>query len=168
MEEIRTFISNYNVEIIIGLVLAYLLLFITVLISQSKTRKSRRKYQELVQGMDGKNIEEILLQLQKDILKTDREINSIEKNIEVVETKLSFAIRKVGFMRYNAFDDMGSELSFSLALLDDFKNGFVVSSIYGREDTITYGKEVKNGTSKIPLSTEEMLVIDRAIKGENI
>ena len=53
-------------------------------------------------------------------------------------------------MRYNAFDDMGSQLSFSLALLDDFKNGIVLTSIYGREDTVTYCKEIKDGTSNIP------------------
>lgn len=69
-------------------------------------------------------------------------------------------------MRYNAFDDMGSQLSFSIALLDDFKNGFVLTSIYGREETVSYCKEVKNGTSTIPLSAEEIMVLDRAIKGQ--
>ncbi len=168
MEEIRTLINEYNVEIILGLVVAYLLLFIGVIISQYKTKKSRERYQALVNGMDGINIEEVLLRVQKDISNIDTEINGIDLKIKGIEEKLAFAIRKVGFMRYNAFDDMGSKLSFSLALLDDFKNGFVISSIYSREDTITYGKEVKNGTSKIPLSTEEILVIDRAIKGESI
>ena len=118
--------------------------------------------------MDGKNIEEILMKIQEELIRQDANIDSIEGDIKDIQLKLSFAIRKVGFMRYNAFDDMGSDLSFSMALLDDYKNGFVISSIYGRENTVSYGKAIRNGESKIPLSAEEILVIDRAIRGENL
>ena len=61
---------------------------------------------------------------------------------------------------------MGSELSFSIALLDNFSNGFVLTSIYGREQSISYAKPIKDGKSLYPLSVEEMQAIDRAIKGE--
>ena len=61
---------------------------------------------------------------------------------------------------------MGSDQSFSLALLDSFKNGFVITSIYGRDYASTYGKPVKNGKSVYPLSVEEIQAIDRAIIGE--
>ncbi|HZK00833.1 MAG TPA: DUF4446 family protein [Tissierellaceae bacterium] len=166
MESLRLFISYYYIELIMGLSIISLLLILFIIISQHRTRKLAKKYYSLVNGIDGINIEDLLAGINKEIKKLDRDINLIEENINMIETKLSFAIRKVGFIRYSAFDDMGSQLSFSIALLDDFKNGFVLSSIYGRENTVSYGKPIKNGTSNIPLSAEEIIAIDRAIKGE--
>lgn len=93
-------------------------------------------------------------------------MNTIDQKIESIETKLAFAIQKVGFVRYNAFGDMGSDLSFSIALLDKFQNGFVLTSIYGREHTTSYAKPIKFGKSIYPLSVEEIQAIDRAIIGE--
>ncbi len=166
MESIKSIVSNYYIEIIIGLSLAVVLLVLFILITQYKTNKLAKKYDCLVKGIDKINIEDLLININKEIGSLNRDINLIEDNINGIETKLSFAIKRVGFIRYNAFDDMGSQLSFSIALLDDFKNGFVLSSIYGRENTVSYGKPIKNGTSNIPLSAEELIVIDRAIKGE--
>lgn len=166
MESLRSIISTYYIEFIIGLSIISILLVLFIIISQYKTSKLVKKYKKLVNGKDGSNFEDLLLNINKDINDMNIDINLIEKNINELETKLSFAIRKVGFMRYSAFDDMGSQLSFSIALLDDYKNGFVITSIYGRENNITYGKPIKNGTSNIPLSAEELIVIDRAIKGE--
>ncbi len=61
---------------------------------------------------------------------------------------------------------MGSELSYSIVLLDEHLNGFVLTSIYGREQSVSYAKPIKDGKSTFPLSAEEMQAMDRAIKGE--
>ena len=166
MESVRSIVSTYYIEFIMGLLVISLLLILFIIISQYRTKKLVKKYNKLVNGISGIDIEELLKNINKDINDMNLDINKIEKNINEIETKLSFAIRRVGFIRYNAFDDMGSQLSFSIALLDDFKNGFVYTSIYGRENTVSYGKPIKNGTSNIPLSAEEIIVIDRAIIGE--
>lgn len=166
MVDIRLIISNYYVEFILGLSILPLLLLIYIIVASVRTRKLIKNYNKLVRGIKGINIEDLLIEINQDIDKINKDINFIEQKISQIETKLSFAIRRVGFMRYNAFDDMGSQLSFSLALLDDFKNGIVLTSIYGREDTVTYCKEIKDGTSNIPLSAEEIIVLERAVKGE--
>ncbi|MBC8590896.1 DUF4446 family protein [Wansuia hejianensis] len=166
MEDIKLLINYYNTEIIIGLFLGFIFLFLLLLISSHKTRKSVQRYKQLVQGSSGASMEELLFNIQQNIKKTNQDMEKINKDIEETKTRLSFAIQKVGFIRYNAFDDMGSDLSFSVALLDDFKNGFVITSIYGRENTVNYGKPIKDGTSRIPLSAEEMIAIDRALRGE--
>ncbi len=166
MESLKSFISYYYLEFIFGLSIISILLMFIIIISQYKTRKLAKRYNNLVHGIDGINIEDLLININKDIEGLNRDINMMNKNIDEIETKLSFAIRRIGFIRYNAFDDIGSQLSFSIALLDDFKNGFVLTSIYGRENTVSYGKPIKNGTSNIPLSAEEIIALDRAIKGE--
>lgn len=165
MRSIETLINNYNTEIIIGLFIGIISLLIVFIIYSHKTNKSIKRYNQLVNGIKDIDMEDLLLNINKNIKDINKDINLMDQNIGDIRTRLAFAIQKVGFIRYNAFDDMGSQLSFSIALLDDFKNGFVVTSIYGREDTVTYGKPIKNGTSNIPLSAEEMIAVDRAIKG---
>jgi len=81
-----------------------------------------------------------------------------------LERDLQRCIQKVGVVRYNAFDDVGSDLSFSIALLDDNDNGVVISGIYSRESSTTYAKKIVNGTSKNPLSAEELQAISESKK----
>lgn len=71
-------------------------------------------------------------------------------------------VSRIGFVRYNAFDDVGSDLSFALALLNKDGDGVVISSIYSREDTRTYGKAVRGYSSVKDASKEERAAIDAA------
>jgi hypothetical protein len=71
-------------------------------------------------------------------------------------------LSRVGFVRYDAFDDTGSELSYALALLNREGDGVVISSIYSRTDTRTYGKAVTGYKPAVNASEEELRAIDRA------
>lgn len=168
MEYIRDFISTFSIEIIIGLIVTLVLLLIVSIIQGVMIKKSRERYNLFVRGMNGIDIEGLFIKSHGDIMDIKRDLELFEKNLESLETKLTFSIQRIGFIRYNAFYDMGSDLSFSIALLDSYRNGFVLTSIYGRENSVTYAKPVKNGVSNIPLSAEELIAIERAIKGEEI
>jgi hypothetical protein len=71
-------------------------------------------------------------------------------------------IPRIGFVRYNAFDDVGSDLSFALALLNEDGDGVVITSIYSREETRTYGKAVKAFAPVQDASREERAAIEAA------
>jgi hypothetical protein len=75
------------------------------------------------------------------------------------------AVRHVGLVRFDAFEDMGGRLSFSAALLDDRGDGIVITSINGRQDTRCYAKTVQRGTSIHNLSDEEEQAIREAMTG---
>ena len=167
MEQTRELIVIYNVEIIMGLLVAFLVLLALFLLTQIRISKLKEKYNQLVRGVDGVNIEELLIKNGYEVDKVEKEIFSLSKELDSLETKLTFAVQKVGFIRYNAFADMGSDLSFSIVFLDNFLNGLVLTSIYGREQSMCYAKPIKSGKSIYPLSAEEMQAIDRAIKGDN-
>ena len=99
------------------------------------------------------------------------DVNSVKKdNKEIINyyTKLDSdienSIQKVGLVRYNAFKDVGSDLSFALALLDRENNGLVLNGIYGSESSNIYAKPIKNGNSTYQLSQEEKSAIDIAIQ----
>lgn len=76
---------------------------------------------------------------------------------------LAKSARNVGVTRYDAFEDMGGQMSFSAALLDDQGNGIVVTAINGRTEARTYAKMVEGGESDFTLSPEERQAITEAL-----
>lgn len=166
MNNIIEIISTYYIELIIGLVIGLFISILLNLINLIKVRLVKKQFNLLSQGMTGINLEELLINTSNDLNGIKGDIIQLDSNIQSLGTKLTFAIQKVGFIRYNAFGDMGSDLSFSIAFLDNFSTGFVITSIYGRDSNVCYAKPIKQGKSNIALSAEEIMVIDRAIKGE--
>lgn len=71
-------------------------------------------------------------------------------------------VSRIGFVRYDAFDDTGSELSYALALLNREGDGVVLSSLYSRADTRTFGKAVERFTPRTNASAEELAAIAQA------
>jgi len=157
-------IELYGPFVLIANAIVTLILIIALVVTNRKLKELKRKYKKFMNGSDNKNIEELLLdniKLSNDISLKNKEI---ENRVMSLERDLQRCIQKVGVVRYNAFDDVGSDLSFSIALLDDNDNGVVISGIYSRESSTTYAKKIVNGTSKNPLSAEELQAISESKK----
>ena len=108
-----------------------------------------------------KNSKEILKKiegLEKTIVDLLAKINSLEKISEK-------SVQKIGLIRYNPFSGVGSNQSFSVAILDQKDNGIVITSLYTREGNRVYAKPVVRGNSEYPLSKEEKEAINRAKRG---
>jgi hypothetical protein len=95
----------------------------------------------------------------------------LEENLEKVTTDLEnlkkgnkFSVQKIGLIRFNPFKEVGSDQSFSVALLNGKDNGIVFTSLYNREGNRVYGKPIKNGKSSYTLSKEEQAAIEKAKK----
>lgn len=162
MEFIKQFILKNNIEIILALIILVLLFLFFIIILQIRVSSINKRYNKLIEGTDHDSLEGILMQHLEDVKEVKRKLEDINKYCKDLDRKLSLAITKVGIIRYNAFSDMGSDLSFSVALLNDNLDGFVLTSIYGRDESTTYGKPIINGKSKYSLSVEEIQAIDRA------
>lgn len=83
--------------------------------------------------------------------------------LQDIEKKLSSVLQRVAMVRFNAFENEGSGLSFSLAVMDDNGDGFVITSLYGRNETRTYAKQIISGKSSHPLSPEEEEAVKKAL-----
>ena len=105
-----------------------------------------------------KNLKEVLNQL-KDL---EKKINGISEELENLKKESKFSVQKTGIVRYNPFSGIGSNQSFSVALLDGNNDGIVITSLYAREGNRVYGKPVKDGKSEYSLSNEEKRAIERA------
>ena len=117
---------------------------------------------------NGKTIEEDLENYMYRVERVERQNAEITSFIQTLDKNLENCIQKIGIVRYNAFKDTGSDLSFTLALLDDKNNGVVLNGIYSREMSNIYAKPVKEGKSQYTLSEEEQEAIKRAIQSEKI
>jgi len=92
------------------------------------------------------------------------DVAELQTRIAALEHNATHALQHVGFVRFNAFPDVGSELSFALAVVDGAGNGFLVTSIYSREEVRTYAKAVSDFAADKEISGEELRALDRARK----
>jgi hypothetical protein len=89
----------------------------------------------------------------------------IEAMQALIETRTRRSLQHIGMVRYNPFDDTGSDQSFAIALLDDRRDGVVISSLHGRSNTRIFAKPVADGSSPHNLSDEEAEAIRIAVEG---
>jgi len=138
------------------------ILLTTTIILLVKVRTLTKKYKAFMKGSDGHTLESTILTRFKeiDILKEESKYTSEKLNI-ACETLIT-AYQKIGIIKYDAFKEMGGKLSFSLCLLDDENNGFVLTSMHTREGCYTYVKEIIKGESFVILSTEERRALEEA------
>ena len=94
-------------------------------------------------------------------LNRPRQFNALSSAmIAALQAELAQSLRHLSVVRYDAFDDMGGELSWSLALVDDTGSGVVVSSINGRQHSRTYAKSLTDWVCPTQLSPQEQSAID--------
>ncbi|NYE57583.1 DUF4446 family protein [Carboxydothermus ferrireducens] len=151
-------------EVILGAFGLNLIFFLLLLNLYIKTVKLRRELKDLLKGNSGQNLENILLDLARDNEVLKGEVTNLKKYTEDLNQRLLLAVQKVGMVRYKALPDLGSELSFSVAFLDANNNGVVITSLYGREQCLVYGKPVERGISTYPLTEEEQKAIRKAME----
>ncbi|MGC2130831.1 MAG: DUF4446 family protein [Candidatus Aquilonibacter sp.] len=89
-------------------------------------------------------------------------LKRVAQQVSELEALARTDVSRVGFVRYDAFEDTGSELSYALALLNREGDGVVISSIYSRTDTRTYGKAVNRYKPAVNASEEELRAIEQA------
>lgn len=163
MEMILNFIKTD--AFLIGMIITIVLLFLLYINTIMKLSKLRKSYKEFMKRLgNGNNIEEILRQYMEIVEKVEKEQKELTNYCKQIDTNMGKCIQKVGMVRYNAFQDTGSDLSFALALLDENNNGVVLNGIYSREMSNIYAKSVEKGTSTHTLSEEEKEAIQKAMK----
>ena len=147
----------------IGAFVAIFLLLIIVIVLCINLGKLSKKYKKLMGGKNARSLEKDIMGLYEDnrLIKASMEKN--RKDIENLYRKLGGAFQKMGIVKYDAFNQMGGQLSFSLALLDENDNGFIINSVHSAEGCYSYTKEIKNGLCDISLGDEEKKALDMAM-----
>lgn len=116
---------------------------------------------------EGDKVEKILSEYLRIVDENSKKIKEQEDRTNRLESNLKKCIQKVGVVRYNAYGDTGSDLSFTMALMDSEDNGVVVNGLYSRESSSIFAKALVKGETKYNLSAEEIQAIDIAKSSSN-
>src|SRR5699024_8926497 len=140
--------------ILIGIIGFLLLLFLIIIIQGIRLNKWKKRYFKMMGGKNFSTVEKMLIE-------HNHHISKVVENVEyIIDRRMNSCVQKLGVVRYNAFNDMGSDLSYSIAMLDNENTGVILSGITGRDFNNTYAKPVINGKSTYNLTDEEVLAMD--------
>lgn len=146
--------------LILGILSIICIVLILSLYQQLK--RFKKSYLALQTFAEGNSLDQYLREYLEEVKKIRQGLEMNEKRVERIGEKLRSSVDRVELIRYNAFEKMGSDLSFSIALLNQEGNGVVLSSINNREESRVYAKPISSGESSYHLSEEEKQVIQKA------
>ncbi len=169
MNTIFETINENSSYIILGLSVFCFILFILCIQLMININKQKDRTDRFFGVKSEKhNIEAMLLEYIEKVKMVDGKYNETLSLINDINFRLSFCIQKIGIVRYNPFNDMGGDLSFTLALLDDKNNGVVLNTLHGRDASYTYAKPVNSCESNYALTEEEKRAIKIAAEKSNV
>ena len=149
--------------ILIGMAAMIVLSFLLIIILMIKVSKWKKKYSIFMQGKDAKSLEQDIIGLYEDNKFVKIAIEKNKNNIRELFKKHELSFQKFGIVKYDAFQQMGGQLSISLVLLNENDNGFIINSVHSTEGCYSYSKEIKNGECSISLGEEEKKALNIAL-----
>ena len=155
--------NNYLIYSFI-LNILFIILFIINYIRLANMKKSYDKFMKKLGK--GENIEEMLKNHLEKVEFVHKQNEEILDYCRKIDNDFGKTISKIGIIRYSAFKDTGSDLSFTLALLNKHNDGVVLNGIYSREMSNIYAKPIKNAESTYTLSNEEKQAIQKALESK--
>lgn len=148
---------------LIILIIALFALYVNVSMKYDRLKNS---YNSFMRGKDGKTLEESILSKFSEIDGLAKLTKQNRQDVKDIYRKMEKDFKKLGIVKYDAFNEMGGKLSFALAMLDGNNSGWVINAMHSREGCYTYIKEIVKGESYVELAEEEAEALDRAIFSE--
>ena len=155
-----------NLALAFGVLAALVLLLLMGFVVQSiRLSRAVRTYRLLVRDGESGTLHDRLVGSAEQAVKATDRMREIEGMYAVIEQRSRRSLQHIGLVRFNPFEDTGSDQSFAIALLDDQRDGVVLSSLHGRANTRLFAKPVSDASSSHTLSEEETQAIRIAVEG---
>ena len=155
-ESIQPWIGMATIVLVIALLVYCVILHI-------RLESLKKKYDFFMQGDNGASLERKLSVEVSEIRDAAKSLETMLTEQAAIRNIQSNTIQKIGFIKYNAFENIGNDLSFALTLLDGNNNGICISSIYGRNESRIFSKPIVKGKSLVSLSQEELESLNEAL-----
>lgn len=157
---------DMGIVILVMIILLIATLVITI-INMRSIKNFQRKYYKFFKGKNAKSLETEIYRMFEENRHMQSEIKENRSDITNINRRMVNTIQKMGMVKYDAYNEMGGKLSFSLALLDEKNDGIVLNSVHSSEGFYSYIKKIEGGNSKIELSKEEKQALSKALNGDN-
>lgn len=152
---------------VIALAVLTLILMVLYVIQITKVNQLKKRLDRFMTGKNAYNLERDIVGLVEDTKILKNTMENQKKELHAVSKKMAHTYQKMGLIKYDAFKQMGGQLSFCLALLDENNDGFIINSVHSTEGCYTYTKEIRKGSSSIDLGAEEQEVLAIAMGDQN-
>lgn len=148
----------------IAIFILLIAIMVLLIVQLTKYNKLKKRYERFMKGKDGKSLEKEIIALFEDnkLMKAESEKN--RKDIRDINRRMEYCYQKVGLVKYDAFSQMGGNLSFCLCMLNDKNSGFILNSVHSSEGCYSYTKEINKGECELALGEEEKKALDMAIR----
>ena len=167
MDELNSVLTDNLAAVLIVMAVAIVVLLVLVILQSVRVGRAVTAYRQLVRDGSGGSLDEVLQAHVARVEEVRGRLGEIDATQATLEQRTEASIQHIGLVRFNPFEDTGSDQSFALALLDDRRDGVVISSLHGRTNTRLFAKPVEHGTSSHTLSDEEAQAIRVAVEGTN-
>ena len=162
MQALFLIYESYGFYLWLFVLLLILVSFLWLAAQHRRVSGLRRSYAALLTGGDGKNLGELLSMYVEQMRLAGSKAEQLSRTSDRLESQVKGSIQRLELLRFNAYEGIGGEQSFALALLDDEGDGVVISSLQGRGDNRLYAKPIRRWKSTYTLSAEEKKAIARA------
>lgn len=150
--------------IYIGTIVVMFLVFIVLHVRQNKKiARLMKRYEKFMRGKNAENLADAIEENFQQMERLERSHQSSEVRMEEALHNITSTFHKLGIVKYDAFKEMGGNLSFALCMLDDTNTGFILNTMHGRDSSYTYIKEIIKGEAYATLGEEEKEALEKAI-----
>ena len=151
----------------LGIVVLLFVFIIILIVQQCKIKKLRKRLDVFMSGKESKSLEEEFQERFREIDTVKEALLHHTSAIKEVGESFKVSYSKMGIVKYDAFKEMGGNMSFALCLLTEKNDGMLLNSMHSREGCYTYIKEIVDGKSYIELSEEEQEALTNAVNTRN-
>ena len=164
LNRLNNLLADNFFYVVIAFAVIFLVMLFIIISMKMDISEMQRRYKKMMGDSDGADLERMLTDNALDMKNVLAAVKTMNGEIGDIKNLLAKAITRVAIVRFDAFEDISSDLSFSVALLDDNKDGIIISSLNGRDSSSTYAKPIEGGIStKYKLSKEEEQVLREAM-----
>lgn len=161
---VMNLLRTYPLEILVGLTVFFVLTAVIQALMYRRLAAQFRRYRALVEKAGPQGLGDVLAACAGVVETVNERLDAVTARQREIEQQLQTCVRTPGVVRFNAFDDVGSDLSYSCALLDARGDGVVLSSLFGRQEARTYAKPLREGASSYHLTDEEKEAVGECLR----
>lgn len=162
MEGLQLVYDSRGLYLWLGLLILFVVLGAWVALLQLRLSSVLSHYRLLTRGVAAGNLEELVQRHLQRADDTAAKLEEVAAYCRELDTGVKRSLQRIGVVRFNPFNDVGGDQSFSVALLDAKGDGLVISSLFSRRESRVYVKPLEKGQSKYNLSDEEQQAIQLA------
>jgi len=163
IQVISQFVLNNLMFIVAGMGILMVIMYAFILNLYMDLRRMKKRYKKMMTGVESGNLERMLIGHIDEVQRVKEQSTALEVENQKISNLLQQALTRVGMVRFRAFEDMGGDLSYAVAMLDSHNNGVILSSVFGREGSQAYAKPIENGSSTYKLTEEEQQALREAM-----